>query len=136
MDVREQVVAEAMTWLRTPYHHAGRVKGGGVDCATILIEVYAVCGLIENFDPGFYPMDWMLHRDEERYLGFVLERAKRVENPLPGDVLVFKIGRTFSHSAIVVDMPLCIHAHRDDGVTLVDVSKDFAGRQFQAFSVI
>ena len=29
---RENLVAEALTWLGTPYHHAGRVKGGGTDC--------------------------------------------------------------------------------------------------------
>lgn len=36
-----QAVAEAITWLGTPYHHQGRVKGVGVDCGTLLCEVYA-----------------------------------------------------------------------------------------------
>jgi len=27
MSQRDEVVAEAETWLRTPYHHMGRVKG-------------------------------------------------------------------------------------------------------------
>ena len=72
---REAVVAEARQWLRTPYHHMGRVKGAGVDCATLLAEVYANAGVIPMVTIPFYPPDWHLHRDAERYLGFVLEHA-------------------------------------------------------------
>ena len=39
MNQRQRVVAEAETWLRTPYHHMGRIKGGGIDCPTLLAEV-------------------------------------------------------------------------------------------------
>ena len=34
-------------------------------------------GLVEPFDPRPYTRDWMLHRGEERYLGFLLARAHR-----------------------------------------------------------
>jgi cell wall-associated NlpC family hydrolase len=40
--------------------------------------------------------------------------------PLPGDFLLFHFGRSYSHGAIVINWPLCIHAHRDSGVVLVD----------------
>lgn len=43
-----EAVAEAMTWLGTPYHHQGRVKGVGVDCATLLCEVYKEVGLMDK----------------------------------------------------------------------------------------
>ncbi len=33
------VVRTARTWLGTPYHHQGRLKGVGVDCAGLLIGV-------------------------------------------------------------------------------------------------
>ena len=37
-----KAVAEALTWLGTPYHHhQGHVKGIGVDCGTLVFEVYA-----------------------------------------------------------------------------------------------
>ena len=72
---RAAVVAEARAWLRTPYHHMGRVKGAGVDCATLLAEVYARAGVIAPVAIPYYPPDWHLHRDAERYLGFVLEHA-------------------------------------------------------------
>ena len=34
-DLRARIVAEAMTWLGTPYHHRGKLKGIGVDCAQL-----------------------------------------------------------------------------------------------------
>ena len=54
---RNTVVAEACTWLHTPYHHRGRLKGIGVDCAQFPLQVYAACSLIDLFAPGDYPPD-------------------------------------------------------------------------------
>ena len=98
---RAAVVAEARSWIGTPYHHAADVKGAGVDCAMLLVRVYADLGFVEPFDPRPYPPDWMLHRSEERYLGFLLARAGRVERPGLGDVMLFRVGRCFAHGGIV-----------------------------------
>lgn len=98
---RALVVAEARTWLKTPWRHMAAIKGAGVDCAMLLSEVYAAAGLIEPFDPRPYPMDWMLHRDDERFLGFLLARSFQVEKPEAGDVVMLRVGRAFAHGAIV-----------------------------------
>lgn len=128
--LRAAIVAEAETWLRTPYHHQAAVKGHGVDCAQILIEVYAAVGLAAKFDAGYYPSDWMLHRSEERYLGNVEQYCTRTEVPLPGDIALFKFGRCFSHSAIVVDYPSVIHAQREDGCCYANAEQgSLAGRE-------
>jgi len=37
---RLAVIEEAWGWLRTPYHHMGRVRGAGTDCLMLLAEVY------------------------------------------------------------------------------------------------
>lgn len=134
---REAVLAEAATWLKTPYHHQGNVKGAGVDCAWLLIEVYVASGLIDRFDPGDYPMDWMMHRDEERYLFWVEKLGRRVEQPEPGDIAVWRFGRTFSHGAIVVEWPRIIHAYRRDGMVLYgDASKgELATRELKFYSL-
>ena len=134
---RANVVAEAMTWLRTPYHHRARVKGAGVDCAQILIAVYAAVGLIDEFDTGDYPPDWMMHRSEERYLSFVLDRAEPVAEPLPGDVALYKVGRCFAHAGIVVEWPTIIHAsNRDRAVVLADGTQGWlAGRDITFWRV-
>jgi hypothetical protein len=100
---RAAVVAAARGWLGTPYHHMADIKGVGVDCAMILVRTYCDLGLVEPFDPRPYTRDWMLHRSEERYLGFLLDRAREVEAPLPGDVILFRYGRCFSHGGIVTN---------------------------------
>jgi cell wall-associated NlpC family hydrolase len=114
-DQRTAVIAEAMTWLRTPYLHRGAVKSAGVDCAYFLIEVYSKVGMIERFDPGYYPMDYMMHNREERYLSFVSKFGRVVTEPQPADVAIYKFGRSFSHGAIVLDWPSVIHSHRREG---------------------
>ncbi|MGH6834929.1 MAG: hypothetical protein ACREC9_05095 [Methylocella sp.] len=98
---RVAIVREARSWIRTPYHSQGDIKGIGVDCGMLLVRVFVDTGLVPPFDPRPYADDWYLHRSEERYLGFIFDRAKEVENPLAGDVVVFRYGRCFSHGGIV-----------------------------------
>ncbi len=123
---RPAIVRQARRWVGTRYHHRARVMGAGVDCAQILIATFAAAGLIEDFDPGPYPRDWHLHRDEERYADTVARFAHEYDpqllQPLPGDVVLFKHGRTFSHGAIVTGdprapeptgWPWVVHAYAD-----------------------
>jgi cell wall-associated NlpC family hydrolase len=136
-DVRQQVIAEAITWLCTPYHHEASVKGGGVDCAQFLIEVYAAVGLITRPDVGHYSHDWMMHRSEEMYMGWVEQYCIEVDAPGMGDIVLFKFGRCFSHSAIVIDYPRIIHAQREDGCCFADANQGaLAGREARFYRVI
>lgn len=138
MTPQQQLIVDiAMTWLKTPWHHKARVKGAGVDCAQILVAVYAEAGLIAEFDPGDYPPDWMAHRSEERFLDFILDYSSQIDVPHPGDVALYTVGRCFSHAAIVVDWPLIIHAsNRDREVVLADGTQGWlAGRGVRFFRV-
>ena len=47
---RAVVTAEAATWLRTPYHLMGRVKGGGTDCLMLLAGLYEAAGVIPHIE--------------------------------------------------------------------------------------
>ena len=114
----------ARTWLGTPYHHQAAVKGAGVDCARILIEVYAEAGLMASYKPERYTKDWYFHRNEEKYLKNIEDHAglpikdntsihlwaDEKYRPLMGDMLVWRVGRTFSHGGIVSNWPNIIHA--------------------------
>lgn len=123
MTPREAVVAEAMTWLRTPWHHRAQVKGGGVDCAQFLVGVFEGVGLVPALDLGYYPPDWHLHQDRPRFLEILAQYADPVDDPLPGDIAMFKFGRHAAHGSIVVGWPVIIHAYRDErGVVLSDVA--------------
>jgi NlpC/P60 family putative phage cell wall peptidase len=116
--LRAAVVAEARAWIGTPFHHAGRVKGpaGGVDCLMLLAEVYETAGVVGHLAPPFYVPDWHLHRNAERYVEGLLAYARPTDQPLPGDIAVFRFGRTFSHGAIVTEWPRLVHAYWQQGV--------------------
>jgi len=117
---RSAIVAEALSWVRTPYHHHARIKGVGVDCAQILCAVYEECGVIEHVEPGNYAPQHHLHRDEELYIDW-LQRCGAIEVQTPGlgDVALFHWGRTWSHAGIVVALEpevSIVHSYIGHGV--------------------
>ena len=134
---RAAVVAEALSWLGTPYHHHARIKGVGVDCAQILIAIYAGLGLAPEIDPGTYPPDWHLHRGEELYIHWLEQAgARRVERPAPGDVALFQYGRTFSHGAVYIGDGGLVHSYLNRGVIFSRMDEEpLEGRPVQYWSV-
>jgi len=133
---RHKVVAEARTWLSTPYHPHGRIKGAGVDCAMLPAEVYHACGLIPEVDPGHYPIDWHLHRGEERYMSTVLDHAEETKDRQTGNFVLFKWGRCFAHGAIIVKWPIIIHAFTGIGVLEQDATKGrFEDREHKVYTL-
>ena len=110
--IRQAVIAEATTWIGTPFHYNNSmVRGAGVACGPLLIAVYGKVGIpvpaISSL--GHFPMDWHMNTDEERYLNILLGFTKVVEIPQPGDIALFKIGKVHGHSAIVTEWPRVIH---------------------------
>jgi NlpC/P60 family putative phage cell wall peptidase len=141
MSMREAVVREAVSWIGTPFHHAARVKGAGVDCLMLLAEVYERAGVIPHIEPPFYVPDWHLHRDAERYLEGLACHAREISGPpqgtgpLPGDIALFRFGRTFSHGAIVTHWPRLVHAYWNIGVVHGDANlHPLASRPVRFFS--
>ena len=129
---RARIVAEALSWLKTPYHHEGRVKGAGVDCGMLLLEVYEAAGLIPHVVPDPYPHDFHMHRGEEWYKRIVETYMHPCQNPpLPGDVVLYKFGRILSHGAIVIKWPVVVHSYIGLGVILDDAeaNKALSSRQ-------
>lgn len=122
---RARIVSLARAWIGTPYHPAADIKGVGVDCGMLLVRVFVDVGLVPAFDPRPYATDWHLHRGEERYLSFVLAACDERDDPQetqPGDILVFRFGRCWSHGGIVsTTAPLClIHAFAAAGCVIED----------------
>lgn len=123
---RESVVVEAIRWEGTPYHAHARVLGAGVDCANLPAAVYEKCGLMPHIKPR-YSRQWHMHRDEELYLQWVTPYATEIEEESlgPGDFVIWKFGRTYSHGAIVIDPPVVIHAVLiGGGVVRADMHRD------------
>lgn len=118
---RASVVAEARTWLLTPFHHRAAIKGVGVDCAQLLIACYAAVGVVDRPDVGDYAPDWFLHESGaalDRFREWIARFCVEVEEPSPGDIALFRYGRAASHGAIVVDRSTVIHSFRELGVML------------------
>jgi cell wall-associated NlpC family hydrolase len=72
---KEHVVAEARSWVGTPFKHQGRAKGVGVDCVGLLIGVARRLGIVAPaFDVTGYtrrPDGWTLIEECERHMGRV-----------------------------------------------------------------
>ena len=140
-DLRAAVVTEAESWIGTPFHHAARIKGAGVDCLMLLAEIYERAGIIPHIDPPFYVPDWHLHCDAERYLERLACHAHEIDGPpqgtgpLPGDIALFRFGRTYSHGAIVTRWPRVVHAYWSIGVVYGDATlHPLAGRPVRFFT--
>lgn len=123
---REAVVLEALTWLRTPHRHRARVKGAGVDCAQLPIAVYLAAGVAPEPVVPPYVQDWHLHRNAELYVAQVEAAGARAipeAEARPGDLFLWRWGRTFSHGAILVAGSQVVHAYMGVGVTLDDMNQ-------------
>jgi cell wall-associated NlpC family hydrolase len=120
-EFRKAIVREALSWKGTPYRLGSRVKGAGVDCATLLLATYQAVGLVPPDEQAhLLSHDWWSHTTEERYkLRVVRHATKTVEavtyrtlDAKPGDILLVKAAnaRLHNHGGIVIEWPRLIHA--------------------------
>jgi len=121
---RAAVIEEARSWLRTPYHHMGRVKGAGCDCYTLLLEVFGKVGLFTSQDEeSFYPRDWFLHASNDHYKFRILRHAGEMverfcsatEMKTAGNIVLVRVagkrGSIDMHGGIILAWPKVIHAY-------------------------
>ncbi len=123
---REAVIAEARTWLGTPWRHMQRLKGVGVDCANLPCAVYEAVGVAPHIEAE-YPRQWMIHRKDDRFVEWILNHGGReisATDVQPGDLILWKFGNTFSHSGFYVGGAQVIHAYIGGGVAYGDMTRD------------
>lgn len=116
-----RVIAEALGWLKTPYHPNARIKGVGVDCAQYPAAVYEAADVIPHVDPK-YDRGWHLHRDRELYAEFVMQFAREIplEDARPADLILWKFARAFSHGGILLPNGEVIHAFIETRCVSID----------------
>lgn len=126
---RAAVIAEAMTWERTPHHNGACIKHEGVDCGQYPWAVYNAVKLLPPVDKNLrYSPQFHLHKDVEWYKALADKYGKAIAGPpLPGDFALYKIGRIYSHGAIVIKWPRIIHAAFGIGVTQDDGTQGMVG---------
>ena len=121
----EMLVAQARTWIDTPYHHAGRAKGHGVDCIGLVIGAARELGAAVPFDTTAYGRGDNLPLMQRGLLQFCdclqpgeLSAQKAGGPPLrPGDILIFRGGSILHHVAIYTgpEMGAMIHVYNTVG---------------------
>lgn len=136
MPTRQDVVSEALSWLKTPYHHHAQVKGVGVDCGQLLIGVYAAASVLRPRVVDDYAHDWHLHHSEELFCRHVVSFGSvETDSPLPGDIAVYKFGRCFSHGAILVSETAVVHSYLGMGTVLCGPGEEpLHGREVRFFT--
>src|SRR5262249_7518255 len=118
--IRAAIVAEARSWIGTPYLHQASLKGVGCDCLGFVRGVWrAVIGVEPELAPAYAP-DWAEATGEES----LAEAARRhlteiaVVELAPGDIMLFRWRAKFpaKHAAIASAGDLMVHAHNGAAV--------------------
>jgi hypothetical protein len=134
MITRTQFVAEAESWIPTPYlkQSVGQVKHAGANCATFVYAVLVSTGMIQAEEVGVFSPDWACHTSEEIYMKRLLRHAPKVAEAisrpgfhgLPGNIVLVKTptARLYNHGGIVVHWPTVIHCAPDSGVCKVNAT--------------
>ena len=120
---RAAIVAEARSWLGTPYRHQASLKGVGADCLGLVRGVWRALQGPEPEAAGPYSADWAEVGGRER----LAEAARRhllevrPEAMRSGDVLLFRWRAHLpaKHAAILSGPTTMIHAH--DGARVCEV---------------
>lgn len=125
----DRIIAEALTWVGTPFHEQADVKGVGVDCVFFYARTYQAVGVVplDWPDPRPYPSGRYREGIGTRYRDELLipyfDELPSGTCPERGDGVLYKMLAAEVHGVIVVDWPRVIHAHPQLGVI-----EDFADR--------
>lgn len=128
MTTREQVVAEARSWVGTPYLHQAHIKGEGCDCGGLIGGVAMALGLARNdfWSGAFAPFSGYGREPAHGSLLRVLDTFMTAVDPMQvgsGDVVVMRFRREPQHLGIVVPYTLGGHAivHALNGISVHEV---------------
>lgn len=111
---RTKIITTARSYLGTPFHHQGRLKGVGVDCIGLIVCVLRDLGIEVNdsFDYNGHPDSEFLKHKLREHFNEIDPNAAR-----DGDIFLFHIGRNPQHLAFVTKTypHSIIHTHQGVG---------------------
>ena len=135
---RETIVAEARSWIGTPYRHQATLKGVGADCLGLVRGVWRACVGPEPQATGPYSPDWAEATGQERLLeaGLRWFEPSSIRNIQPGDVLMFRWRAHIpaKHLGIATSLDTMVHAHDGSSVAEVALSPWWARHLAYAFA--
>jgi NlpC/P60 family putative phage cell wall peptidase len=123
---RARIVAEARSWIGTPYHHQASVKGFGCDCLGLVRGVWRALHGEEPEAIPPYSRDWAEAGGRET-LAEAAARHLRWSSPscmLPGDVLIFALNERApaKHCAILTEPDRMVHSYERHAVAEVSLT--------------
>ena len=109
MITRDMIVAEARTWLGTPFKHQARLKGVGVDCGGVPVGIAKTLGLSYNDGQGYARVP---SNGQFRSLLASCLDVITLADVQPGDLMSFAFMSEEQHIAVVsqLDPIRLIHA--------------------------
>lgn len=136
----ERIVAEALSWVGTPYRHQASCKGAGADCLGLLRGVWRHVYGEEPEGVPAYSADWSEPQGREELLWAAQRHlvAKPVGDAALGDVLLFRMrrGSVAKHLGLQTcdgAEPSFVHAYSGQGVTVSPFSEPWARRVVARF---
>jgi NlpC/P60 family putative phage cell wall peptidase len=112
------VVAEAMSWVGTPYRHQASRKGVGCDCLGLVRGVWRSLYGREPEAPGPYTMDWAEAGGQERMLEAARRHFISSDRLTPGRLILFRWRPHLpaKHAGILTREDAFVHAYEGRGV--------------------
>jgi len=119
-----QIVAEARSWVGTPYRHQASLKGVGCDCLGLVRGVWRAIQAREPEPVPAYAPDWAEATGREILAEAAARHLTSVDPAafMPADIVLFRwrAGLPAKHAAIVTAPDLMVHAH--DGAAVAEVA--------------
>jgi NlpC/P60 family putative phage cell wall peptidase len=134
---RAAIVAEAASWIGTPYRHQASLKGVGCDCLGLIRGVWRELFGAEPESIAPYTPDWAEAGGEET----LAEAARRhldeiaIDAAAPGDVVLFRwrAGLPAKHAGVLIEPDRFVHAHQGAAVSTAAYSRWWRERAAFAF---
>ena len=116
MTQREEFLRIANTWIGVPWARVGTERDRGVNCLGLLVGIAKECGFLERLKGEETGANYVAPPVQ----GEFLRRAQacldtiHMKDALPGDLILYRIGREPQHLTIIMDLnPLqVLHSHR------------------------
>lgn len=140
MTTRKAIIAEARSWIGTPYHHQASLKDVGCDCLGLIRGVWRAIYGTEPEGPPPYSRDWAEAQGRE----ILAETARRhmtevaITDICPGDFLLFAMNAhcPAKHCAIFVAPDRMVHAIESHPVAEVSLVPWWRSRLRFAFAFL
>ena len=100
----EDFIDAARSYVGSPFHHAGRLPGVGLDCIGVVVCAANACGFAHR-DEAAYPL-----RSNGQLRINIDAQLVRVRDAMAGDVLLMSLGDDEHHVALYTGSTI-IHAY-------------------------